>query len=166
VKERLKERERESERMEKKRESERKKVIQNRQKGKMTDFYLMKCDGESQRKKKKKTIEQRSRSAKGHRKRNETVEEGVKVKRDLPALETNDRISRNVTHVNRATLDDDVRMLFGQQPADMRKEHTATTVVRISIGFREFVMQLRVGRKAIELDWIGLIGLVDVDRLT
>lgn len=55
-------------------------------------------------------------------------------------MELNDRIIVDVTHVKHTTFAQYFGMFMHHKPANVRKEESPIWIVRIGIGFREFVM--------------------------
>lgn len=58
----------------------------------------------------------------------------------LPALPDNDRIRLEITHINRGSLINDIRMLADQQPAHMWEEEASLRIMWVRICVREFMV--------------------------
>jgi len=58
----------------------------------------------------------------------------------LLVLEPQNRIGREVSHINAFAILDDVRMLLAHQPAHVGEEEAATGIVWIRVGIRILVM--------------------------
>lgn len=58
----------------------------------------------------------------------------------LPALPDDDRICLEITHINRGSFVNDIRVLADQEPAHVWEEEASLRVVRVRIRVREFMV--------------------------
>lgn len=58
----------------------------------------------------------------------------------LPALPDDNGILLQITHVDRGSLADHIRMFADQEPAHVREEETSLRVMGVRISVREFMM--------------------------
>lgn len=61
-----------------------------------------------------------------------------------PALESDQWVLFEVTHVDSLSLLDDVRVFSAQKPTDVREEEPALSVVRVGVGLRVLVVHAMV----------------------
>lgn len=64
----------------------------------------------------------------------------------IPSLEHDNSIVVQITQVDLFSLRNDIRVLFNQQPSDVREEETVFGIVRVGIGFGVLMVNTMVPR--------------------